>query len=421
MAATLKQWQPWLLSVLVALMPLSLSIDPAIKVLPTALLFIAGLLLIARYADARRSYRAAAPVVLMALLVVAYVAFNVAVHRLGWRPLDRPAHVLLYLVIAAAFSQPLRMRLVWAGFSLTAAILGAACVVQHFHLNIERAYGLNGGPSASAELATVLLGLSLMALLQVLSARTRLLEKGLHAIAMVLGMYGALLTQSRGPLLAFVPVFALLTLLQIQRTGQWRLGVALLLGIAIGTGLAALTLHGAVTERFEAIGQEVATYNPHSDARGAVRERLEMWRTAGRALIEYPFLGVGIDRYGDYVHGEIAAGRSNPAIATYNQPHNEYLGAAATGGVPGLLVLLLIFALPLRYFARHLRAADEAIALPAAAGAAIVLLYVLCALTDSVFYRVMPQSFYFFLVLGLAVLVGRRTSGAAPRAGQAFR
>jgi O-antigen ligase len=419
--ALVKQWQPWLLSVLVALMPLSLSIDQRIKTLPTALLFIAGVCLITRYADVRRSYRAAAPVVLMALLVVAYVAFNVIVHQLGWRPMDRPAHVLLYLAIAAAFSQPLRLRLVWAGFSLTAATLGVACMVQHFHQGIERAYGLNGGPSASAELAMVLLGLALMALLQVLSARTQLLEKGLHALAMVLGMYGALLTQSRGPLLAFVPVFALLALLQIWGSRQWRLGAVLLLGIGVGAGLAALSLNGVVTQRFEAIGQEVATFDPQSDARGAIRERLEMWRTAGRALVEHPFVGVGIDRFSEYARAEIAAGRSNLAIAPYNQPHNEYLEAAATGGVPGLLVLVLIFALPLRYFVRHLRDPDEAIALPAAGGAALVLLYVLCALTDSVFYRVMSQSFYFFLVLGMAVRVGRGARGGAPRAGQAFR
>jgi hypothetical protein len=29
-------------------------------------------------------------------------------------------------------------------------------------------------------------------------------------------------------------------------------------------------------------------------------------------------------------------------------------------------------------------------------------------LTDSVFYRVMPQSFYFFTVLGMALLIGRQ-------------
>lgn len=414
----LKQW---LLSVLVALMPLSLSIDPPIKALPTALLFIAGVVLVVRVAPVRRSYHAAAPVLLMALLMIGYVALNVAIHRLGWRPLDRPAHVLLYLVIAAAFARPLRMQVVWGGFSLTAAVLGVACVVQHFHLHVARAYGLNGGPSASAQVATVLLGLSLMALLQVLSARTRPWEKGLHALALAIGMYGALLTQSRGPLLAFVPVFVLLVLLQIRRSGQWRMSVALLLGLGLGAGLAMFALHGEMSERFEAIGQEVATFDPQTDARGAVRERLEMWRTAGRALAEHPFAGVGLDRFHAFAQGEIAAGRSNAAIAPYNQPHNEYLKAAATGGIPGLLVLLLIFALPLRHFARHLREVDEAIALPAAAGTAIVLLYMLCALTDSVFYRVMPQSFYFFVVIGLAVRVGWRTTAAPSCARAALR
>jgi O-antigen ligase len=137
--AVLKQWQLWSLSVLVALMPLSFSTDQHIKALPVALLFLAGLGLLARDRQTRRSYRAAWPVIAAALLMVGFVFFNVLVHRLGWRPVDRPAHILLYLVIAAAFSQPLRMRLVWAGFSLTAILLGAVCMVQHHVFDIERA------------------------------------------------------------------------------------------------------------------------------------------------------------------------------------------------------------------------------------------------------------------------------------------
>ena len=46
----------------------------------------------------------------------------------------------------------------------------------------------------------------------------------------------------------------------------------------------------------------------------------------------------------------------------------------------------------------------------ATAGVAIVTMYMLCALTDNVFYRPMPHSLYFFLVLGLAVGIGRISS-----------
>lgn len=405
--AALKQWQLWSLSVLVALMPLSFSTDQHVKVLPTALLFLAGLGMLARDRQTRRSYRAIWLVVAAALLMVGFVFFNVLVHHLGWRPMDRPAHILLYLVIAAAFSQPLRMRLVWAGFSLTAIVLGAVCVVQHHMLGVDRAYGLNGGASASIQLATILLGLSLAALMQLLSPRTGIWEKVLHAVAMAFGMYGALLTQSRGPLLAYAPIFMLLVLLHAWRTGQWRSSLLLAIAVSIVAGVATFGMRDEMVTRFEAIAPEVTAFDHHGGAHGAVRERLEMWRTAGRAFVAHPFIGIGINQFDDYVHAEIAAGRSNPVIGKYNQPHNEYLEAAATGGVPGLLVLLLVFALPLRYFSHHMLDPDEAVALPASVGMALIGLYMLCALTDSVFYRVMTQSFYFFLVLGMAVQVGR--------------
>lgn len=405
-------WRSGVLSILIALVPLSFSIEPSIKVLPVALLFLSGLALLAR-APVRASYRVAGPVLGVALLLVLLDGANVLAHRLGWRPLDHAAHVLLYLVVAAAFARPLRMRLVWGGFSLTAIALGLVCVVQHHVLGIDRAYGLNGGDSGAIEFATVLLGLALMALVQLLQARPGSRLWLLHGAGLLLGTYGALLTQSRGPLLSFVPAFALVLWLHARRSGRWRGSAWLAAAVLAGGAVATLTLHGQLVGRFAAIHQEMATYDHHSDADGSIRERLEMWRTAGRAFVEHPLLGIGIDRYEDFAHREIAAGRSNVSIAHYNQPHNEYLRALANGGVVQLLALLAMFALPLRYFARQLRDADDATAAVAWAGMAIVVLYVFCAIGDSVFYRVMSQSFFFFLVLGLAVRAGYLKQGAA--------
>ena len=66
-------------------------------------------------------------------------------------------------------------------------------------------------------------------------------------------------------------------------------------------------------------------------------------------------------------------------------------------------MLLAVFLVPLRYFSRRVLDADDEVALPAAVGVGVIALYMLCALTDAVFYRVMTQSFYFFVVLGLAL------------------
>lgn len=409
-----RAWPTWALSALVALMPLSFSVEPNIKALPAALLFFCGLGLLWS-AAVRQSYRAAAPVVGAALLLIALDVGNVAWHSLGWRPLDHAAHVLLYVVVAAVFGRAIRMALVWAGFSLTAVGLGAVCLVQHYALGIPRAYGLNGGGSSAIECATLLLGLALLALVRLLHARRGSWRWWLHGAGMGLGMYGALLTQSRGPLLAFVPAFLLVLLLHARRSGRWRWSLALGAAVCLGGAIATATLHGAMLGRFSSIQQEVAGFD-QGDPDGSVGERLEMWRTALRAFAEHPLAGIGIDQYAAFADAEIAAGRSDRAIAPYNQPHNEYLRALATGGVPLLAVVLAMFAVALRHFARRVRDADDTIATTAMAGVAIVVLYLLCALGESVFYRVMSQSFFFFLVLGLALRLGYlvRLRGAGP-------
>ena len=388
-------------------MPLSFSIDLRVKTLPQALLFLAGLGLLIGSASCRDSFRAAWPPVAAALLMVGFVIFNVLIHQLGWRPLDHPAHIVLFLVVAACFSLPLQMRLIWAGFSLTAIALGAVGVLQSHLFGIERAYGLNGGASASIELATILLGLSVVALVQFLGPGTRRWERVLHLVAMGFGMYGALLTQSRGPLLAFAPIFVLLVLLHARRTGHWRSSLLLIGAASVIAAAATFSMRGEMKARFEAIRPEVVTFDHRYDARGAVRERLAMWRTAARAFATHPVIGIGVGEFAEYTRQEITAGRSNPVIDRYNQPHNEYLDAAANGGLPGLLVLLTVFLVPLRYFIGHALDPDDEFALPASIGLALIGLYMLCALTDAVFYRVMTQSFYFFLVLGLTLRLGR--------------
>jgi len=400
-------WQLGLVSLLVALMPLSFTVSGHAKALPSVLLLLAGLALLWRHAETRRSYRHARPVIAVCLLGLLYPAANILGHGLGWKQFDRPSHILLYLATAAVFSLPLRMRWVWLGFSLTAILLGTVCIVQHDVLGIARAYGLNGGGWGAIEFAMVLLVLSLLAWIRVLFASGNRLETGLHLAGAVFAMYGALLTQSRGPLLAFVPALLLLLLLYARRTRHWRRALLLLGAIIAGSVLAGASVHEVLLHRLAAVGPEVATYNHRDDAKGAVRERLEMWRTASHAFLAHPLAGVGTDQFGVYARQQIAAGHANPVIAKYDHPHNEYLDAAATGGLPGLLVLLLIFSVPFGYFARHLRYGGEAVMAPALAGLVVVGMYALCSLTDNVFYRTMPHSMYFFLVLGLAVLVGR--------------
>ena len=459
MDASTNAWWLGSLSVLVALMPLSFSVSLHAKAIPALLLLVAGLILLFSRASTRARYRAAWPIIAVCALAVVFTALNIVGHGLGWDAFDLPSHILLYLGTAAVFSLPLRMRWVWFGFSATAIFLGIVCIVQHFVFRIDRAFGLNGGDWGAIEFAMVLLVLSLIAWLQLFYAAGGLLQKTLHGLGAMLALYGAMLTQSRGPLLAFVPVLLFMLVIYAGRTGRRLHALLLLVAIIGGSALAANTVHNVsvpaaakvvaaaaapatnapepgktdvapkaaaaapstrpsvassppsvFVKRFADVGSEMTSYNSKTDARGAIRERLEMWHTAGHAFLDHPLVGVGVDQFGVYARQQVAEGHANAAIVKYEHPHNEYLDAAATGGAPGLLVILLIFVVPFIHFTRHALHAPYSDIIPACVGVATVSMYALCGLTDNVFYRAMPHSLYFFLVLGLAIWLGRQKS-----------
>src|SRR3546814_5915221 len=68
-------------------------------------------------------------------------------------------------------------------------------------------------------------------------------------------MYGALLTQGRGPLLAFVPVFLAVIMLQAIRTNRWRLSLLMVVVACAGAVVATTTLRTKIIDRFTAIDQ----------------------------------------------------------------------------------------------------------------------------------------------------------------------
>jgi len=310
----------------------------------------------------------------------------------------------------------LRTPVLRIGFSATAAVLGGICLEQHYVEGIDRVYGINNGLWGAIEFGMYILVLSLVAVAQALRSDLRRGERILHGVFALLGLYGALLTQSRGPLLAFVPVFILVVLIQSKRTGRWREGLLFLAVGVVGAIAAATTLHGEVFNRFAAVQEEVSTYS-EQDATGAVRERLEMWRTASMAVRDHPLGGVGLNQFGSYARARIAEGKVNATVERYDHPHSEYLEWAVTGGLPGLAVLLLLFGGAIAFFGRHAFHRENAIAIPAIAGLSTVCMYALCGFTDNVFYRAMPHSLYFFLTLGLAVYVGLMLNRAARPAG----
>lgn len=395
-------------------MPACFAVPARLKTVPMAVLFVTGIVLLLTRRDIRLSYRFAWSVAAVCALRLLYDIGNFLGHRLDWVTLDLPAQTLLFLAVAAVFALPLRERVIAVGFSLTTLLLGATCLFQRYVQAVDRPAGLNGGDWAAIEFAMFLLVLVLLSMLQALRSATTRGDRWLHIVAVLVGLYGAVLTQSRGPLLAFAPVYLGLMLWYALRSHLWRRMLVLFVVTVIAMLAVTATLHREMVNRLADVPEEIATYSP-DDTSGAVRERLEMWHTAWQAFLDHPLAGIGLDQFGVYVRAQAAIGKASPSIAKYVHPHSEYFESLAAGGVPALLVLLLFLGVPLGFFARHANHPQEPVAASAVAGLMVIGMYALCAFSDNVFYRAMPQSLYLFLVLGLAVGIGRHLHHTSPR------
>jgi O-antigen ligase len=405
-----RSWRAILLSALVAIIPIAVSVPWKVKALPILVLVITGIVMLARRPETRLRYRVAWAIVAICVLRFAYAVFNIAFHRLGWNELDLPSQTLVFLITAAAFTGRLHWRGIWTFFAVTTLVLGGSCIFQRYVMGVDRAYGINGGDWSAIEFTMVTLCMTLFSIIRVIQPRIALGERWLHGVAVAVGAYGAILTHSRGPMLAFIPALLIVIAVHVRRTRQWR-GALIFLGVLIlGVVTATTALDREVVRRFSQVSGEMSTFSKNNSG-GPVRERMAMWESAWDAFREHPIVGVGVDQFGTYTRARIAEGEANVVISKYDHPHNEYLEAAATGGIPSLLIVLLLFALPAVHFIRRLGDRDEWVAVLATAGLAVVTMYVLSAMTDNVFYRAMPHSFFLYLVLGFVMATALPVAG----------
>ncbi len=79
-------------------------------------------------------------------------------------------------------------------------------------------------------------------------------------------------------------------------------------------------------------------------------ERLEMWKAGWKMFLENPVLGVGFGGYDQTAKANAVRYGVNSSAYRYYHPHNQYISALATRGVPGLVFLLVMTFAPLYLF-----------------------------------------------------------------------
>ena len=345
------------------------------------------------------------PVRALTWLMLAAVALglvSVVLFEQGLRDVDNRSRFLVipWIALWVCALRP-DMRWLWRG-----ALAG---LVGSFLLSLLQV--LQGAPRAELTTNAIVLA-DIVVMLMVLLVFCRPSRRWwLVIVGMAAGCGTIVLTGSRG---VFAALLALLVVLALSL--RWRTGVARL-SVLAGMLAIGATLLLSVPE----LRHQVRLTELHSDVQkleqgdvdSSAGARVERLQVAWQTFLDHPLTGVGIGHF-DSAMQRVPVCRDDPAEVRCHlgHAHNDVAEWAATQGLPGVLMLIAVYGVPLWVFVcLHRRSGRVTFRGPAAAGVMIVIAYVLCGLTQSMFAHQMTASFYVTIVgllTGLSLLEGAR-------------
>lgn len=344
----------------------------------------------------------------LAILTVLVICLGSILHfDLGWNTLDNPSRMILALLACLlVMHRGADTRLLWTGALLGLVAAAAFIAWQAVMLKMHRpSAGLPPIPFANMVAAIALIGFVRPGN----GWRSHALAwGGLFLAAVILIVNG-----SRGPWMALV--ITTLPLIPVRHRGMRLpayLGILLALALLIGL---AFTLPGVeLASRFKDIGSEIERFSA-GDADSAVGARLLIWQLGLQALLAHPLTGIGLNHYGQLL---MNLPQCPTAQVCVKHGHNDLMEALTTLGLPGLVMLGAMYAVPARLFWRMGRAAsvrsDTVGQSLAVAGLAVVMATCISGLTQVTLAHQVNIVFYagaIGLLLGLSAQQVRVSSG----------
>jgi len=327
---------------------------------------------------------------------------NIFLGNDGLLSLSNPVRMLFMLpFVFAVMRFGMKLRFICIG--LATGMLIAALIVswQFFLQDVGRPAGYSD-PIPFGEVAMSAFAMLLAACLVIQDRWVPLYLAGLVA-----ALYCVILTNSRGPLLAILPILLFLLWWGWQRGTLNHLfsgrRVVLILMILLFLGSVVIG-KGHLIDRIKIAVTHTNDYFQKDDASTSVGLRLELWRGAWLAGNEHPILGVGEFRRQPFIAQKIIDGELKSDIAAnWIHVHNDYLNALQFRGYPGLLLVLVFYALMMLIFLRSLSLATGEQLVASLGGALITVGYATYSLTSVPMRSGITVIFY---VITISICIG---------------
>lgn len=336
-------------------------------------------------AEIRNIAPALKALLVLALAVLALSFASMVLFDLGWRDIDSRTRflVLPWCALWAYALQPSRSAL-WAG-----AVIGLAAALA---LALWQATGgavrVHGWNNAIV-FAEIVLMLMILAVFCRPAGRWRWVIG-----ALLLGTACIVLSGSRGVWPGLMLVLVVMVLGSGWKTSRVR--VLVLGGVVAAVAVLVLVMPVLSSRtRVTELHRDIDRYE-RGDVDTSMGARLELLSIAQQTFVQHPLTGVGMGRFDSVIQTLPECRNKDKKLCHLGHAHNDLAEWAATLGTPGLLTIIAIYALPLWWFvgligASGLRRQPRGAAW---AGAMLVVAYILCGQTQSMFAHQLTSSFY---------------------------
>lgn len=293
----------------------------------------------------------------------------------GSRGIDKPIRFLLAVpAMLLIMAYPPRLSWMWGGLAVGAIASGSWAAWQKLVQGVWRADG-HTYVIQFGNLNMLMGVLCLAGLGWAVGQPRRSLWVGFLSLGAVAGILGSLFSGSRGGWIGF-PLVLLVLYRGYGRelSAAWKFGMAafVLLGAILAYSLPQTGMQSRVNDAVS----DVTRYISGESQTSSVGARFEMWKGAAYLIAERPVTGWGDNGYRQRMQELGEQGVIHPGVTIYGHAHNEFIDAFAKRGVFGLAVLLILYLVPMRQFARYMSASDLELRSLAIAGVLLSVAYI---------------------------------------------
>ncbi|HME01068.1 MAG TPA: O-antigen ligase family protein [Terriglobia bacterium] len=242
-----------------------------------------------------------------------------------WSAADFSKLLLILPVMLITAATLRRLRGLIFVQAASAALVALFSILQHSSDTSGRMHGAAGGSYSNPNDLATALSIALPFCLAFALRKSPVWRKWPWIPSILIMAYAVFLTESRGGLLALV-VSAGTSIWEFGVRGGRRYLVVIAAVVALGAGIAG---GGGIKARFAGtFGEDLMSAGART-AYGSALERREMLRKSIELTLEHPLFGIGPNNF-------------TSTTSHWRETHNNYTQLSAEGGIPALILFLMI-------------------------------------------------------------------------------